>query len=348
MLRICLIFLMYPYYLLPSLSCYRTARKLIRGGVSPFVAANSWTAYELVWGGVRGCIVILNHMWTHLSRCITLMQLHHSPTIMPTSVCITAGPHVLEVVGVFIHILFVHINIVTPRHRLISSIAPSSRFEGCIFRRHDMMHFSFIYLLCDCSSCSTHRFWYQLEPSCFWSQWQWLECRASLHLVDRHLMLPTLPATSCSTPMLFMRSAPYSLSHIPVMALAQNHIHFLDVPGTASGSADIFIIHHSYLQLLAQACPILDGSAFPVPQVIILASLFEDCLSCLVEGVCWQCNFALGQAFFSHMFLSLSFWLSLFIPQLLIPNTEVCFVIVVHAVSYDYSTSVFLYRYLAH
>jgi len=107
--------------------------------------------------------------------------------------------------------------------------------------------------------------------------------------------------------MLFMRSAPYSLSYVPVMALAQNHIHFLDVPGTTSGSADIFVIHYSYLQLLAQACPISSGSAFPVPQVIILASLFEDCLSCLVEGVCWRCNFALGQAFFSHVFLSLSF-----------------------------------------
>ena len=29
----------------------------------------------------------------------------------------------------------------------------------------------------------------------------------------------------------------------PVMALAQNHIHFLDVPGLANGDADIFVIH---------------------------------------------------------------------------------------------------------
>jgi len=107
---------------------------------------------------LRGCIIILNCMRTHSRQCITSMQLHHSPTIMPTSVCVTAGPHVLEVVGVFIHILFVHINIVTPQHRLISSIAPSSHFEGCIFRRRDMTHFSFIYLLCDGSSCSTYRF----------------------------------------------------------------------------------------------------------------------------------------------------------------------------------------------
>jgi len=34
----------------------------------------------------------------------------------------------------------------------------------------------------------------------------------------------------------------------PVMALAQNHIHFLDVPGTPDGSAKIFVIHFSYLQ----------------------------------------------------------------------------------------------------
>jgi len=36
------------------------------------------------------------------------------------------------------------------------------------------------------------------------------------------------------------------------------------------------------------------------------------------------------------------------LPQSLIPNTKVCFIVVVHAVSYDYSTSVFLYRYLVH
>jgi len=29
----------------------------------------------------------------------------------------------------------------------------------------------------------------------------------------------------------------------PVMALAQNHIHFLNVPGVPAGSADIFVIH---------------------------------------------------------------------------------------------------------
>lgn len=29
----------------------------------------------------------------------------------------------------------------------------------------------------------------------------------------------------------------------PVMAIAQNHIHFLDVPGNAAGTANIFVIH---------------------------------------------------------------------------------------------------------
>jgi hypothetical protein len=29
----------------------------------------------------------------------------------------------------------------------------------------------------------------------------------------------------------------------PVMALAQNHIHFLNVPGTPAGEAEIFVIH---------------------------------------------------------------------------------------------------------
>ncbi|KAK0438354.1 uncharacterized protein EV420DRAFT_1342284 [Desarmillaria tabescens] len=34
----------------------------------------------------------------------------------------------------------------------------------------------------------------------------------------------------------------------PVMAIAQNHIHFLDVPGNAAGTANIFVIHFSYFQ----------------------------------------------------------------------------------------------------
>jgi hypothetical protein len=39
----------------------------------------------------------------------------------------------------------------------------------------------------------------------------------------------------------------------PVMALAQNHIYFLDVPGVAAGSAQIFVIHFSFFQPEAQS-----------------------------------------------------------------------------------------------
>jgi len=34
----------------------------------------------------------------------------------------------------------------------------------------------------------------------------------------------------------------------PVMALAQNHIHFLNIPGVPAGSAMIFVIHFSFMQ----------------------------------------------------------------------------------------------------
>lgn len=43
---------------------------------------------------------------------------------------------------------------------------------------------------------------------------------------------------------------PYSSSYNPVMALAQNHIHFLDVPGNEAGEADIFVIHCKFTLLL--------------------------------------------------------------------------------------------------
>lgn len=48
-----------------------------------------------------------------------------------------------------------------------------------------------------------------------------------------------------STPVAWVedKQSPYPSSYQPVMALAQNHVHFLDVPGVAAGSADIFVIH---------------------------------------------------------------------------------------------------------
>ncbi|KAI6006283.1 hypothetical protein F5J12DRAFT_833441 [Pisolithus orientalis] len=58
-------------------------------------------------------------------------------------------------------------------------------------------------------------------------------------------------------------TAPYPSDYQPVMALAQNHIHFLDVPGVPAGSADIFVIHYSYFQPESQAYPLPNGSAFP-------------------------------------------------------------------------------------
>jgi hypothetical protein len=38
-------------------------------------------------------------------------------------------------------------------------------------------------------------------------------------------------------------ATPYGGNYNPVMALAQNHIYFLDVPNVPAGSADIFVIH---------------------------------------------------------------------------------------------------------
>ncbi|KAH9940690.1 hypothetical protein B0H21DRAFT_754015 [Amylocystis lapponica] len=59
-------------------------------------------------------------------------------------------------------------------------------------------------------------------------------------------------------------AAPYPTGYTPVMALAQNHIHFLDVPGAAAGSADIFVIHFSYFQPTAQTYNFANGStSFP-------------------------------------------------------------------------------------
>jgi hypothetical protein len=47
-------------------------------------------------------------------------------------------------------------------------------------------------------------------------------------------------------------------------ALANNHINYFGVPGTAAGSANIFVIHFSYFQPEAQAYPTLNGGAtFP-------------------------------------------------------------------------------------
>lgn len=49
-------------------------------------------------------------------------------------------------------------------------------------------------------------------------------------------------------------------SYQPVMALAQNHIYFLGVPGIPAGEAKIFVIHYAFMQLDRQ---LYTGTKFP-------------------------------------------------------------------------------------
>jgi len=60
-----------------------------------------------------------------------------------------------------------------------------------------------------------------------------------------------------------VEKAPYPSGYQPVMALAQNHIHFLDIPDVPAGDAEIFVIHFSYFQPQPQAYPLPNGSVFP-------------------------------------------------------------------------------------
>ena len=43
-----------------------------------------------------------------------------------------------------------------------------------------------------------------------------------------------------------VEKVPFSAGADSVMALAQNHIHFFDVPNVPAGSASIFVIHCGY------------------------------------------------------------------------------------------------------
>ncbi|THG96499.1 hypothetical protein EW026_g5343 [Hermanssonia centrifuga] len=70
-------------------------------------------------------------------------------------------------------------------------------------------------------------------------------------------------ANTTALPWVDVGKSPYPATYEPVMALAQNHIHFLDVPGTPAGDADIFVIHFSFFQPDPQSYPLPDGSAFP-------------------------------------------------------------------------------------
>ncbi|KAH8083327.1 hypothetical protein BXZ70DRAFT_995573 [Cristinia sonorae] len=69
--------------------------------------------------------------------------------------------------------------------------------------------------------------------------------------------------------------APYDPSYEPVMGLAQNHIHFLNVPGTPAGDAQIFVIHYSFFQPEPQAYPLPDGKTFPATHGQV-ASFFQE------------------------------------------------------------------------
>jgi hypothetical protein len=48
-----------------------------------------------------------------------------------------------------------------------------------------------------------------------------------------------------STPLAWVdvEKTPFQSGYQPVMALAQNHIHFLDVPGVPAGDVKIYVIH---------------------------------------------------------------------------------------------------------
>lgn len=49
----------------------------------------------------------------------------------------------------------------------------------------------------------------------------------------------------------------------PTMALAENHVHFIGVPGASAGDAFIFVIHFSFFQPTVQSYPAASGSTFP-------------------------------------------------------------------------------------
>lgn len=61
---------------------------------------------------------------------------------------------------------------------------------------------------------------------------------------------------------------PYPSNYVPVMALAQNHIHFLDVPNVPAGSADIFVIHCAYYTLIIMGRDTDSGTRLLLPTAV--------------------------------------------------------------------------------
>ncbi|KZP28126.1 hypothetical protein FIBSPDRAFT_817720 [Athelia psychrophila] len=69
--------------------------------------------------------------------------------------------------------------------------------------------------------------------------------------------------------------SPYPATYNPVMALANNHVHFLDVPDVPAGSADIFVIHFSWYQPFSQTYPLVSGSGTVPNSPGQVSSLFQ-------------------------------------------------------------------------
>ncbi|VDB95588.1 unnamed protein product [Peniophora sp. CBMAI 1063] len=72
-----------------------------------------------------------------------------------------------------------------------------------------------------------------------------------------------------------VEATPYGADYKPTMALAQNHIHFIGVPGATTGDLDIFVIHFSFFQPDAQAYPSSSGSTVLPAQHGKTSSFFQ-------------------------------------------------------------------------
>jgi hypothetical protein len=86
---------------------------------------------------------------------------------------------------------------------------------------------------------------------------------ASLYQLD----MSSVQATASSSALAWEAVVAPSFStdgYVPTAAQASNHINYFGVPGTAAGSADIFIVHFAQFQPAAQAYPTVSGGAtFP-------------------------------------------------------------------------------------
>lgn len=67
-------------------------------------------------------------------------------------------------------------------------------------------------------------------------------------------------ANSSAVEWVDVEKAPYPSDYEPVMALAQNHVFFLNVAGVSAGSVDIYVIHYNYFQPNAQAFTSSNGT----------------------------------------------------------------------------------------